>query len=62
MNISSGDVGRQIEPGRVIGITCRNHVRKRVSPGFLIAGFNLRGVLKPKGNCRVQVVLLLWQL
>ena len=50
MNGLSGDVGRQIEPGRVIGITCRNHVRKRVSPDFLIAGFNLRGVLKPKGN------------
>ena len=45
-----GDVGRQIESGRTIGITCRNHVRKRVSPDFLIAGFNLRGVLKPKGN------------
>ena len=65
----TGRCGRLVEIGRSIGITCRNSVRKVISPGNLIAGLNLVRCLKVvafrsgnwsmgKTTLSVQVVLL----
>lgn len=45
------------DPGRETGITRRNSVRSNNSTVVIIAGFILKGVLKSKDNCSVQVVL-----
>lgn len=43
-----GDMDRLVEFGRTIGITRRFPVKKITSPSNLIAGSNLRGVLRSK--------------
>lgn len=43
-------MGSLVEFGRTIRITCRVSVRRVISPGNLIAKFNLRGILKSKDN------------
>ncbi len=55
-----GKCGCLVEFGRTIRIIRRMLAKKIVSPDNLIATFNLRGILKPKGNQNVQVVLLFW--